>query len=153
MAGGKQAGTTQRVKLYWVFTKDHGEDWFVVAESASSARAYHEDFEGYGTGDARSRLIVQDVPLTKFTNGEPPCHAQLRELMALGFENAGSVPNQRSVRFEGNTYTEGILKSMVEARRRNIAVTLGENGDQEHGAATCSAEDETGVKRGLHLVH
>jgi hypothetical protein len=136
LAGGEQgpwmAGNTKRVKLYWVFTKDHGEDWFVFAESASSARAYHEDFEGYGTGDARSRLIVQDVPLTKFTNGEPPCHAQLRELMALGFENAGSVPNQRSVRFEGKTYTEGILKSMVEAGRRNMTGMLA--GEREPGA-------------------
>ena len=99
MASNKQA-----IKLYWVTTQDHDEAWFVFAESAKSARAYHEHYEGYGAGDARSRLIVRNVRLTKFTNGEPPCHAQLRELFALGFEDAGSVPNQRSVRFEGKTY-------------------------------------------------
>lgn len=144
------------VKLYWVFTKDHGEDWFVFAASASSARAYHENFEGYDTGDARARLMVRDIHLTKFTNGEPPCHAQLRELMALGFENAGSVPNQRSVRFEGNTYTEGILKSLVDAGRKNLVVMLRENGDHEPGEATCSTagpEGETEVARGLQLIH
>jgi hypothetical protein len=125
------SGSKQRIKLYWVFTKDHGEDWFVFATSASSARAFHEDYEGYAAGDARARLIVQDVALTRFTNGEPPCHAQLRELMALGFEDAGSVPNQRSVRFEGNTYTEGILESLVEAGRKNLTLVHVENGSLE----------------------
>lgn len=150
------AGNRQRIKLYWVFTKDHGEDWFVFATSASSARAFHDYYEGYGTGDARARLIVQDVHLTNFTNGDPPCHAQLRELMALGFENACSVPNQRSVRFEGNTYTEGILESTVEAGKKNLAATLRENGDHGCGDAPCSTagpEDQTEAKRGLHLVH
>ena len=123
---GHMESKKQAVKLYWVTTNDHDEDWFIFAESARSAKAYHEDYEGYGKGDARSRLIVSDVPLNKFTNGEPPCHAQMRELFALGFEDAGSVPNQRSVRFEGKTYTEGMLESLVEAKRDRLALAEGE---------------------------
>jgi hypothetical protein len=118
------ASRQQTVKLYWVFTKDHDEDWFIFAESARRARAFHENYEGYGTGDAHARLIVRDVRLTRFTNGVPPCHAQMRELMALGFEDAGSVPDRRKVRFEGKTYTEGILESLVEQGRKNLAVML-----------------------------
>ncbi len=127
--GGREQGVymaskQQTVKLYWVTTADHDEDWFIVAVSARQARAYHEHYEGYGAGDARARLIVRDVRLNKFTNGKPPCHAQMRELMALGFEDAGSVPDRRKVRFEGKTYTEGILESIVERGcfcQRNLA--------------------------------
>jgi hypothetical protein len=36
------ASTKQTIKLYWVTTQDHDEDWFIFAESARSARAYHE---------------------------------------------------------------------------------------------------------------
>ena len=38
----------------------------------------------------------------------------MRELLALGFQYAGSVPNQRSVRFEGKTYIDGILEAIIE---------------------------------------
>ena len=146
----------QSIKLYWVTTADHDEDWFILAESARSAKRYHEYYEGYGAGDAQARLIVRDVRLAKFTNGEPPCHAQMRELLALGFEDAGSVPNQRSMRFEGKTYTEGILESLVELGRQQLAVTLRENGDLEPGKASSSTtepESAPGVETGLRLVN
>jgi len=32
------------MKLYWVTTEDHEEDWFVVAISAKEAAKFHEDF-------------------------------------------------------------------------------------------------------------
>ena len=133
------ASNKQTIKLYWCTTDDHDEDWFIFADSAKSARAYHEDYEDYGKGDAHSRLMVSDVRLTKFTNGEPPCHAQIRELFALGFEDAGSVPNQRSVRFEGKTYTEGIQESM--------AVTMLENGGLQLMEAS-SSRTEPGAPAG-----
>jgi hypothetical protein len=143
MASNKQA-----IKLYWVTTADHDEDWFIFAESAKSARAYHENYEGYGKGDAHSRLMVSDVRLTKFTNGEPPCHAQLRELLALGFEDAGSVPNQRSVRFEGKTYTEGIQESMMETLRENGGLQL-----REAPSSRTEPEAPAGVETGPQLVN
>jgi hypothetical protein len=116
--------STKQVRLYWVTTADHDEDWFIFANSARQARSFHEHYEGYGAGDAQARLMVRDVRLNKFTNGEPPCHAQMRELMALGFEDAGSVPDRRSVRFEGKAYTEGILESLVELKREQMAAAL-----------------------------
>src|ERR1035437_8144666 len=131
------ASNKQTMKLYWVTTQDHDEDWFIFAASAKSARAYHEHYEGYGNGDAHSRLIVSDVRLTKFTNGEPPCHAQMRELFALGFEDAGSVPNQRSVRFEGKTYTEGIQESMALTMLENGGLQLKEASSVKDGARRC----------------
>ena len=149
------ASNKETVKLYWVSTDDHDEDWFILAESARSAKRYHEYYEGYGAGDARARLIVRDVRLTKFTNGEPPCHAQMRELFALGFKDAGSVPSQRSVRFEGKTYTEGILESLVEQGRQQLAVTMGENGCLElkkASSSTTEPDDASGVETELQRV-
>src|ERR1017187_2907986 len=52
-----------------------------TAENSRSARAYHEDYEGYGKRDARSRLIVSNVTLRGFQSGTPPCHAQFQDLL------------------------------------------------------------------------
>jgi hypothetical protein len=105
---GYMANKQQAIKLYWVTTDDHDEDWFIFAESASVARAYHEAFEGYGKGDAHSRLIVSSVTLKEFQNGTPPCHVQFQDLFQIGFENAGTIPNRRRVRFNGEIFREGI---------------------------------------------
>jgi hypothetical protein len=99
--------------------------------------------------------MVRDVRLNKFTNGKPPCHAQMRELLALGFEDAGSVPDRRKVRFEGKTYTEGILESLVELGRQQLAVTLRQNGDLQLKKPSSSAtkpESALGVETGPRLV-
>ena len=147
--------STKQIKLYWVTTADHDEDWFLFSKSARQARSFHENYEGYGVGDARARLIVRDVRLTKFMNGEPPCHAQMRELLALGFTDAGSVPDRRKVRFEGKTYTEGILESLVERGRQQLAVKLRETMDlqrKEVASAGTEPEDAPGVKIRLSLV-
>src|ERR1035437_875509 len=81
--GGSMAMTKKRIKLYWCTTRDHDEDWFILSDSASRARAYHEYYEGYGAGDARARLIVANVTLREFQNGTPPCHAQFQDLFQL----------------------------------------------------------------------
>jgi hypothetical protein len=49
------------VKLYWVTTDDHDEDWFVVASSPEEASRFHEDMEGYDPGDARAEEVL-DIP-------------------------------------------------------------------------------------------
>jgi hypothetical protein len=53
--------TTSRKKrfaLYWCSTRDGDEDWFIVAESARSARRCHEAAEGYGRGEAHAERIT-----------------------------------------------------------------------------------------------
>jgi urocanate hydratase len=107
--------------LYWVTTADHAEDWFIFAESARQARAYHEHYEGYGKGDAHSRLIVSDVTLNKFMNGTPPCHAQFQDLFQIGFQNAGATPNRRGIKFNSEIFREGILEAIIELGRKQLA--------------------------------
>ena len=46
------------MKLYWVTTEDHDEDWFIVASSSEEASKYHEDMEGYDPGDAMAEEIL-----------------------------------------------------------------------------------------------
>jgi hypothetical protein len=120
MATNKQA-----VKLYWVTTADHDEDWFIFAESARSARAYHEDYEGYGKGDAHSRLIVSNVTLKEFINGTPPCHAQFQDLYQIGLQS-GTIPGQRKGRFNGEILQDGILEAIIELGRNQRGDDAGE---------------------------
>ena len=148
--------STKQVRLYWVTARDHIEDWFVFAESARQARAYHEHYEGYDKGDAHSRLIVSNVTLEKFMNGTPPCHAQFQDLFQIGLQDAGTIPDRRKVRFNGEIFREGILESIIEFRRQQLAVTLRENGILESGetsSATTAPERAAGVETGLRLVN
>jgi hypothetical protein len=141
--------STKQIKLYWVTTQDHDEDWFIFAESARQARAYHEHYEGYGKGDAHSRLIVSDVTLKEFQNGTPPCHAQFQDLFQIGFENAGTIPNRRGVKFNKEIFREGILEAIIELGRQQQAL---ENGCVQLERAPASAV-MPGVETGPQLVH
>ena len=124
--------------------------------TAPGARAYHEHYEGYGAGDAQARLIVSNVSLETFANGTPPCHAQFQGLFQIGFKNAGTIPNRRGVKFNGEIFREGILESIIELGRQQLAVTRRENGGLELNEASSSTtvlESVTGVETGLQLVN
>ena len=57
------------IKLYWVTTLDHDEDWFIFARTSSSAASYHEHSEGYDMGDAKARSVIARVKLPKYEQG------------------------------------------------------------------------------------
>ena len=137
-----------RIKLYWVTTPDHDEDWFIFADSASSAQAYHEHYEGYGKGDARSRLIVSNVTLKEFMNGTPPCHARFEDLYQIGIE-AGTIPGRRKGRFNGEIFRNGILEAIIELGRQRQAL---ENGCVQVKSSSSSTVIP-GMETGLWLVN
>ena len=148
------ASDKQTIKLYWVTTQDHAEDWFILAESARQARAFHEDYEGYGKGDAHSRLIVSNITLKEFQNGTPPCHAQFQDLFQIGFQNAGTIPNRRGVKFNGEIFREGILEAIIElGRKRMAAVMDGALQLNEASSSTAELDGVPGVETGPLLVH
>ena len=136
--------TKQAIKLYWVTTSDHGEDWFIFSYSARQARSYHEDYEGYGKGDANSRLIVSNVTLKEFMNGTPPCHAQFQDLCQIGFKNAGSIPNRRRAGCNGEIFREGILEAIIELGRNQL---VAENGCVQTGKSVLFNSDAQGGNR------
>ena len=140
--------STKQIKLYWVSTDDHDEDWFIFAESARQARAYHEHYEGYDKGDANSRLIVSNVILKEFMNGTPPCHAQFQDLLQIGFQDAGAIPNRRRAGCNGEIFREGILEAIIELGRQQLVV---ENGCVQVERAPASTVMPK-VERGPRLV-
>src|ERR1035441_49775 len=141
--------STKQIKLYWVSTDDHDEDWFIFAESARQARAYHEHYEGYDKGDANSRLIVSNVILKEFMNGTPPCHAKFQDRFQIGFQDAGAIPNRRRAGCNGEIFREGILEAIIELGRQQQAL---ENGCGRVERASSSSV-MSGVETGLRLVH
>ena len=138
----------QTVKLYCVTMDDHDEDWFIFAESARQARSYHEHYEGYGKGDASSRLIISRVILEKFENGSPPCHARFADLYQIGLES-GASPGRRKGRFNGEIFHNGILEAIIEMGRQRRAL---ENGCVQVECASSSTV-MPGVETGPQLVH
>jgi hypothetical protein len=140
------ASNKQTMKLYWVTTQDHDEDWFVFAESARRARSYHERYEGYGKGDANSRLIVSNVTLKEFMNGTPPCHAQFQDLFQIGFKNAGAIPNRRGVKYNGEIFREGILEAIIELGRQQQALENDCMQVERASTSTVMPKAETGLR-------
>jgi hypothetical protein len=110
----------QTIKLYWVTAQDHNQDWFIFAESAKSARAYHEEYEGYNKGEAQSRLIVSNVTLKEFMNGEPPCNAQFQDLYQIGFQDAGTVQHRDMARLNGEIFLDGIFEAIIGLGRKQL---------------------------------
>jgi hypothetical protein len=154
MAGNKQA-----IHLYWAYTDDHDEDWFVFAESAKIARAFHEDYEGYNRGDARARLIVSDVHFEQLMNGTTPCHAQIPELLQLNFEIVGTDPDRRAVQLNGKVFVEGMLESLVEMARASFQAAQKAPSIQFEEASSATMKPSSGgipasgvPKRSLKLV-
>jgi hypothetical protein len=143
------ASTKQTIKLYWCTSADHAEDWFIFAESARQARAYHEHYEGYDKGDANSRLIVSNVTLQEFMNGTPPCHAQFEDLLQIGFQDAGAIPNRRRAGWNGEIFREGILEAIIELGRQQQAIENSYVQVERASSSTVIPKVETG----LQLVH
>jgi hypothetical protein len=145
--------STKQVKLYWVTARDHVEDWFIFAESARKARAYHEHYEGYDKGEAHSRLIVSNVTLKEFQNGTPPCNATYQDL--AGYED-GTLPSRNKAGLNGEIFREGILEAIIELGRQQPAVTMRENGGRqlkEASPSTTAPESAPGLETGPRLVN
>ena len=109
------------LKLYWVTTPDHHEDWFIVANSKKQAEIFHEENEGYLAGDAKANKIMaipKNVPAEK---GWPNDDI----LLALGakFLENGST---RVVEINGRKYCEGLLEETIRSLSDDIFEANGE---------------------------
>ena len=103
------------LKLYWVTTADHSEDWFILARGAAQARRRHEDAEGYDRGDAEAEFVCRVPPEHQDKTATWPTEEVLR---ACGAE---FLPNQDGadvVRIAGEIYVAGDIVM-------NLAVQLG----------------------------
>jgi hypothetical protein len=108
--GGRWAKEITRIdmKLYWVTTDDHGEDWFIVATSPEEASKYHEDMEGYGQGDANAEEVLH-IPEDVFAEIGWPSDELLVSVGATFLINEQS----RVVEINGRKFCEGMLEATI----------------------------------------
>jgi hypothetical protein len=96
------------------------------------------------------------VTLKEFMNGTPPCHAQFQDLCQIGLQGAGTSPNRRRAGLNREIFREGILESIIELGRQQLAVTTRENGSLQVGKASPATTKPEGAPRmetGLRLVN
>ena len=92
------------MKLYWVTTADHDEDWFVVAGSAKEAAQFHESEEGYNPGDAWAEVVEVIPKGVDAELGWPP--EELLQALGVRYLNEDTP---RVVEIGGRKYCEGML--------------------------------------------
>jgi len=96
------------MKLYWVTTEDHDEDWFIVASSIEEASKYHENMEGYDSGDAKAEEIL-DIPEDVPAETGWPSDELLLEVGAKFLLN----DQPRVVEIAGRKFCEGMLEATL----------------------------------------
>ncbi len=102
------------MNLYWVFTDDHHEDWFMVANSVGEAMMLHEDLEGYECGEAYAQEVMEISSAIKVGPGWPS-----EEVLKACGAIFVSSETPRVVKIAGTTYCEGLLELTVRIKDDN----------------------------------
>lgn len=100
----------RKLMLWWCWTQDHHEDWFVVAEHGFDAVGFFEEYEGYGEGDAQAEglmILPEEYQDEKYLGW--PSHELF---VACGARVVREEP-PRVVELEGERYVEGMLEHQV----------------------------------------
>src|SRR5205823_5595168 len=94
--------------LYWVTTKDHDEDWFILAASRKSAAEFFENAEGYSPGDATA-IFLETLPAKRVFEEGYATYSLVRQ---LGYKKISK--NRLSLyRKRGKTFLEGSVAYRV----------------------------------------
>lgn len=109
------------MKLYWVTTEDHGEDWFVVATSPEDASKYHENMEGYGPDEAKAEEVLNIPKNVSAETGWPSDEL----LLAVGAKFL--INDQyRVVEIGGKRFCEGMLEATINEINDDLFEEYGE---------------------------
>jgi len=119
------------MKLYWVTTEDHAEDWFVLANSAEEAATFHEDAEGYAPRNATAELILE-IPRWVTANAGWPSDDVLK---ACGAKFLSEAPT-RLVEISDRKFSEGLLESTIRTLDDDMFETIGEGRPNETEKST-----------------
>ena len=109
------------MRLYWVTTEDHDEDWFVVAKSAEEASKYHENMEGYDPGEAKAEEVL-DIPENVSAEIGWPSDELL---LAVGAEFLIN-DQSRVVEIAGRKFCEGMLEATINEINDDLFEEYGE---------------------------
>ena len=110
------------MKIYWVTTEDHAEDWFVVATCSEEAAKLHEDMEGYNPGDAKAEEIVdipESVPVEVGWPSDDVLSAVGAKFIADGLA--------RIVEIDGRKFCEGLMEETLRSLEDDMLQALGKN--------------------------
>ena len=110
----------ENMKLYWVTTEDHHEDWFIVASSKKEASKLHEEFEGYNFGSASSKEILSIPDNIPVVPGWPSEEI----LLSVGAKFI-KEDEPRIVEINGKQFAEGMLEAHIKELDDNIFESLG----------------------------
>lgn len=99
-----------RTALFWCWTDDHDEDWFVVARSAREARNFFENYEGYDRGAAVAFRICA-LPGGRDTH-EPDWASE--EILKRCGATILRSDEPRVVEIQGVRYEEGKLEAVIK---------------------------------------
>ena len=110
------------MKLYWVTTEDHDEDWFIVATCAEEAAKFHEEREGYNPGDATAEAIVEIPESVSAEIGWPPDEV----LLAVGAKFLGDSQS-RVVEIDGRKFCEGLMEETLRSLDDDTLEFVGED--------------------------
>ncbi len=114
------------MNLYWVTTEDHAEDWFITANNAEKAAAFHEEQEGYDPGDATAEMILK-IPEKIIKGVGWPSDDELRSCGAIILVD-GPV---RIIKIGNRKFCEGLMESTIRTLDDDIFVELGEGRPNE----------------------
>ena len=109
------------MNLYWLTTEDHGEDWFIIANSADEAATFHEDAEGYDIGDATAELVTEIPDGVKADPGWPSDDV----LRSCGAEIVADG-SARVVKIGERTFSEGLMESTIRTLDDDMFEAAGE---------------------------
>ena len=108
------------MKLYWVTTEDHHEDWFIIASSKKQASKLHEEMEGYDFGSARSQEILS-IPDNISVEAGWPSKETLLSVGGVFIKE----DEPRIIEINGKYFTEGMLEAHLRELDDNIFELLG----------------------------
>ena len=111
----------RHLKLYWVTTEDHCEDWFIVAPSSEEACRFHQEAEGYDPGEARAEHILDIPEHVPAEVGWPSDEL----LLAVGGRFL-SHDQPRVIEIEGRRFSEGMLESVIREIEDDLREARGE---------------------------
>jgi hypothetical protein len=109
------------MKLFWVTTEDHDEDWFIIASSPTEASQYFENFEGYNPGDAKAEEIL-DIPANVHAETGWSSEELLLEVGAKFLLN----DQTRVVEIAGRKFCEGMLEATINEINDDLFEELGD---------------------------
>lgn len=96
------------MKLFWLETADHCNDWFIIAPQKQDAVQWFADAEGYAEYEVAASWVCDLPQGGDFATGWP--HQRMFDVLNAHIEIEEGA---RVVRIAGKTYKEGIEDSII----------------------------------------